>query len=72
MPVKKEKDASCQRVTTAEAAKEIGCDVDYLRQMMKKKKWDLGEVIPPTQPRGIYRYLIFRPKLDKFLGKEAV
>lgn len=65
----KEKDASCQRISVLEAAKEIGCDPDFLRQMMKKKKWDLGEVIPPEKGgKKTYTYYVFRAKLDKFLG----
>lgn len=68
MPALKPKDTTCQRVSVADAAKEIGCDADFLRQMMKKKKWDLGTVVPPTRTGGIYTYYIFRPKLDKFLG----
>lgn len=66
----KEKAEKCQRVLVADAAKEIGCDPDFLRQMMKKNKWDLGTVVPPTRAGGIYTYYIFRPKLDKFLGIE--
>lgn len=68
MPALKEKDASCQRISVADAAKEIGCDADYLRQMMKKKRWDLGVVVAPATPRGNYQYWIFRAKLDRFLG----
>lgn len=68
MPALKTKDASCQRVSVPDAAKEIGCDPDFLRQQMKKKKWDLGIVVPPTKAGGNYTYYIFRPKLDKFLG----
>lgn len=64
--------AEKQRVTVIDAAKEIGCDPDYLRQKMKKKTWDLGMVVPPSKPGGRYEYFIFRAKLDKFLGREAV
>lgn len=74
MPKLKPKDESCMKVTVADAAKMIGCDKDYLRQRMKRKEWDLGEVVPPKRAGGIYRYIIFKPKLERFLGigKEAV
>ena len=61
----------CQRVTVADAAKEIGCEPDYLRQKMKKKIWDLGKVVEPPTKGGRYEYFIFRAKLDKFLGIES-
>lgn len=70
MPKLREKTEKCQRVSVADAAKEIGCDADYLRQMMKKKRWDLGVVVPPATPHGNYQYWIFRAKLNKFLGIE--
>ena len=68
MPRLKPKDESCMKVTVADAARLIGCDQDYLRQRMKRKEWDLGAVVPPKRVGGIYRYIIFKPKLDKFLG----
>lgn len=70
MPKLKKKAINCQRVSVEDAAEEIGCDNDFLRQMMKKKEWDLGTVVPPVKAGGVYKYYIFRPKLDKFLGIE--
>lgn len=61
---------SCQALTVAEAAAEIGCHPQYLRQQMAKKEWDLGKVVPPKKAGGQHDYRIFRAKLDKFLGKE--
>ena len=74
MPNLKPKNENCMKVTVAEAASIIGCDKDFLRQRMKRGEWDLGEVVPPNNKGGIYRYIIFRPKLERFLGitKEAV
>lgn len=74
MPKQKPKDESCMRISVPEAAKLIGCDPDYLRQRMKRKEWDLGEVVPPKTKGGMYRYIIFKPKLETFLGlkQEAV
>lgn len=74
MPKVKSKDESCMKVTVAEAAKMIGVDPDYLRQRMKRGEWDLGVVVPPPKGGQIYKYIIFRPKLERFLGigQEAV
>lgn len=60
------------RITAAAAAREIGCDVEFLRRQMQRKdggRWDLGEVVPPEVPGGNSQYFIFRGKLDKFLGR---
>lgn len=72
MPALKERAENCQRVSIADAAAEIGCHPQYLRQQMRKKKWDLGQVIPPQQRGGQHEYFVFRPKLDRFLGKESM
>ena len=61
---------TCQRISVPDAAKEIGCDPDYLRQKMKRKEWDLGVVVPPVKGKKMYTYFIFRAKLDRFLGIE--
>lgn len=61
------------RITAAAAAREIGCNVEFLRRQMQRKDdggWDLGEVVPPEVPGGNYQYFIFRGKLDKFLGRK--
>lgn len=61
-----------ERVRTEEAAKEIGVGVQSLREYMKRGIWDLGEVIPPQKGGSSHHeYLIFREKLDRFLGKEV-
>lgn len=59
------------RVSPKEAAKEIGCAEQYLRERMKDKRnhWDLGAVVKPDSGRTNYKYYIFRSKLDAFLGK---
>lgn len=57
-----------QKVTVADAAKQIGCTQDFLRQRMKRKEWDLGVAVPPTKKGGPYQYYIFQAKLDRFLG----
>lgn len=65
---RKEKSENCQRVSVADAAREIGCDPQYLKLKMKKKKWDLGVVELPVNGGRRCNYIIFRRKLDKFLG----
>ena len=57
-----------QRVGITEAAKEIGCDREYLRRMMKRGEWDLGSYVKPEKGKKKGTYFIFRNKLDKFLG----
>lgn len=59
------------RIKPEAAAKEIGCHPQYLREQMKKKKWDLGQVVPPAKNGVKHEYWIFRAKLDKFLGIEG-
>lgn len=60
----------CQRVSVAEAAKEIGCNIEYLRRQMKAGNWDLGKVVKPSGKIKNYQYFVFRPKLNKFMGQE--
>ena len=60
-----------QRVSLLDAAVEIGCAPQALREHMKKGLWDLGEVVPPDQRSKNYRYYVFRRKLNRFLGKEG-
>ncbi|EOS27657.1 hypothetical protein C806_00104 [Lachnospiraceae bacterium 3-1] len=57
-----------QRVSLTEAAKEIGCCKEFLRQQMKKGEWDLGEYVKPGKGQKKASYFIFREKLDRFLG----
>lgn len=63
-----------ERVRTKDAAKEIGCAEQYLRERMRDKKdhWDLGVVIRPKTGGKNCRYYIFRSKLDAFLGKGII
>lgn len=57
-----------QRVSVTEAAREIGCDKEYLRRKIKKGEWDLGAYGKPERGQKKGTYFIFRHKLDKFLG----
>ena len=58
-----------QRVSVPDAAKEIGCDPQYLRQQMKSGHWDLGSYVKPGHGKNRASYFVFRDKLDRFLGK---
>lgn len=71
MPKLKEKDVSCQRVRTEDAAKEIGCHRQYMLNKMASGQWDLGKVVHKKKAGGKNEYFIFRAKLDKFLAKES-
>lgn len=57
-----------ERVSTEEAAKEIGCNPQYLRERIKAGDWDLGTCVKPRGNKTC-SYYVFRTKLDKFLGK---
>lgn len=53
-----------------EASREIGCTAQKVRERMKRKLWDLGEVIPKEALGNDEKneYNIFRYKLERFLG----
>lgn len=55
-----------------EASKYIGCSAPKVRERMKRKLWDLGEVIPKTKLGNKERceYNIYRSKLEKHIGKK--
>lgn len=63
-----------ERVSVMQAAKEIGVAPQLVRERMKCAKtdplhWDLGEVVETGSEKKKYTYLIFRAKLDRFLGR---
>lgn len=64
-----DKSMSTERVPTRQAAQEMGIGMDQLRWMMETRKIDIGVVTPSRSGRS-KRYLIFRSKLDKVLGKD--
>ena len=55
-----------------EAAYYIGCSAQKVRERMKRKLWDLGEVIPKGKLGNSERceYNIYRTKLEKHIGKK--
>lgn len=59
-----------ERVRLEDAAKELGCSQQAVREHMKLGIWDLGEVISPKRSKKKqYSYYIYRAKLDKILGR---
>lgn len=59
-------------LTAAEAAREIGCTSQKVRERMKRSLWDLGEVIDKDKLGRVEKneYNIHRHKLEKFIGRE--
>ena len=64
--------AGSNRVTVAQAAQELGIPAQALRERMKRKIGGIatiGEVLPPLNGKGHLSYLIYRDRLDRYLGK---
>lgn len=57
-----------ERVTVKQAAKELGIAPQGVRVQMQRGKLDIGRVVPSVTGEG-NRYLIFRNKLDRELGR---
>ena len=56
------------RVPTRQAAKEIGVAMATLTYRMERGEWDLG-VVSKSRTGKTKRHIVFRDKLDRFLGK---
>lgn len=62
--------APCERVKIEDAAYELGCSKQALREHMKRGIWDLGIVVSPNKSgKKVWEYHIYRSKLDRHLGK---
>lgn len=57
-----------QRVSSKEAAAELGCCVPYMHEQMRTGHWDLGNAIKPNRGKKNWSYHIYRPKLDAHMG----
>lgn len=57
-----------ERVTVQQAAKELGLAPQGVRVQMQRGMLDIGRVVPSVRGNG-QRYLIYRDKLDRELGK---
>lgn len=58
-----------ERVPLRKAAEEVGMSQQGLREYMKRGKIDIGYVLPSLSGKQ-YNYIIFRDKLDAYLGKK--
>lgn len=58
-----------QRVTVAQAAKELGLAPQGVREYMKRGLIDIGSVLPSIKGDR-QTYMIFRDKLDEYMGKK--
>lgn len=58
-----------KRVSLKQAAKELGLAPQGVREYMKRGLIDIGSVLPSTMSGQTNRYLIYRDKLDRYLGK---
>lgn len=58
-----------ERVSVTQAAKELGIAPQGVREYMKRNLIDIGSVMPSVTGKGL-RYLIFRDKLNRYIGRE--
>lgn len=56
-----------ERITVREASEILGMTPDYLRYLLRKGQIPIGTAVKGKG--NMYRYLIFRNKLDEFVGK---
>ena len=57
-----------KRVSVMEAARQIGCSPNKVREKMKRGRWKLGIVEPPEKGgRPTYEYFIYQHLIDEFL-----
>ena len=60
-----------ERVSVAEASKLLGISPQGVRVQMQRGILDIGIVVSSaTGNKNIRQYLIYRPRLDKVLGKK--
>lgn len=57
------------RVSVAQAAKELGMAPQGVREYMKRGLIDIGMVLPAANGAKTHSYVIMRDKLDRVLGK---
>lgn len=56
-----------ERITVREASEILGMTPDYLRYLLRKGQLPIGTAVKGKG--NMYRYLIFRNKLDEFIGR---
>ncbi len=58
------------RVPLQQAAEELGISAQGVREYMKRGIIDIGAVLPNRTGKTVrYTYLIFRDKLNRYIGK---
>lgn len=63
-------DRNCERVKLRDAAQELGMSQQAVRVHMQRHLMDLGDAIAPTvSGKKQWTYYIYRPKLDRQIGK---
>lgn len=61
-----------ERVRLTEAAKLLGVCPQSVREHMRRKLWDLGDVQSPAKTgKSRYEFFVYRHKLNKHLGIEG-
>lgn len=59
---------SNERVSLLQASKELGMSQQAVREYMKRGLMPIGYVVPSLKGKN-QRYIIFRNKLDEYIGK---
>ena len=60
----------CERVKVSDAAKELGMSKQAGREHMRRGLFDIGDYIPKEKTgKKQDEFHIYRPKLDKHIGK---
>lgn len=57
-----------ERISVAETAKLLGMSPQSVRVQMRRGNLPIGKALPSVSGKG-WRYLIFREKLNEFIGK---
>lgn len=61
-----------EKVSVVQAAKELGTTPQSVREHMKRNLWPIGHCFSPAQTgKKSWEYHVYRPMLDKFIGKEV-
>lgn len=67
-------ESKLERVSVAQAAKELGMNAQAVRERMKRKEIDIGDVYKSIQKTGrkqTYQYYIYRSKLDAYISERS-
>lgn len=59
-----------QRLTVHEASKVLGISDQFLRYLLQQRKIDVGVAVKNSKNSG-FRYLIFKSKVEEFVGNNG-